>query len=672
MNRLRPGLRRRCPFRFLSSLAVCFGLSAAQLRAASPLEPANLETKEVFTTGFPQGLIFRGEMIRPLHRNYEVWSQAVQREAGVIRKFIPEELPHLNPESPAWADRYAREHPEKLLLLHLNGEARQVTTEAAVHQRYFPGHWVYQPGSLLTAALSAEATELTVADATPFKVDAYLDRGDNEGGKHWFPQILCLVATDAQGNRDWNQSELVIVTRVDRARKMIAVKRGQLFSTARSHAAARTYVAPMAAGIWGGAPMAFYNLASTCPKDRAGHTAADNFVAEIAGWFGAGGILARFNGIAFDVNYWFAREPDWDVDNDGRGDGGVVAGVNVWRLGDWKFLSDLRQALGDQRLIMADGQHMRNQQAVGILDGIESEGLVQHNDGFRGFSRAVNTHLYWAENTPRPHDFRYVVLKLKNPADEQRGDQLRRLAVGTAYCLGARTTALPAGLLPQALAAPGSLGVPEGVLLRPARQAPDLLQGAGLAATWSAENCTLTRRGDRLEITPTAGTTGAMTVTLRQLAVPAGDLTIFVEMQALEPLEGFAADTFVPRSVAVRFSQVPTYGEKRYESYYTELNGYIGTHRRSVVAFYLRRPNLPAQTIDVSFVLEGHGRAALYGVTAHSAADTLVRTFTHGVIAVNPSLEPRLVPLQGVPGAGTSLPAAIAVPALDAVFLSRP
>jgi hypothetical protein len=555
------------------------------------------------------------------------------------------------------------------MLLHLNGEGRQVTTEAAVHQRYFPGHWVYQPGSVVTTDLTAEAAEFSVGEIAPFKVDAYLDRGDNEDGKHWFPQMLCLVAIDEQGRRDWYQSEFVIVTKVDRARKTVTVKRGQLFSTARTHRAGRTYAAPLPAGVWGGAPMAYYNLSAACPKDREGHTAAEVFRAEIAGWFAPSGSLARFNGVAFDVNYWVVRDATWDVDNDGRSDGGIVGGVNVWRAGDWKFLTELRAALGENRMITADAQVPANQQAVGLLDGIESEGLVQHNDAYRGFSRAVNTHLYWAENNPRPRDFRYVVLKLKNPADEKRGEQLRRFAIGAASALGARTTAIPAGVLPPAFAQPGSLGQPVGDLIRPVRATPDLLKGAGLAAPLEAKGCVLQRAagGDAVDIAPTAGS-AAMVVTLKNVAVPAGDVTVFVEMQALDPLEGFPAETHVPRMVRASFSKVPSYGEGRYDSYYTDLYGFIGTHRRSVLSFYLRRPNLPAQTVDISFTIEGRGRARLTALTAHSGPDVLVRRFTHGAVAVNPAFDAQTLDLSAITGVRKTGPSVI-VPALDAVFL---
>lgn len=666
--------RRRSLALLLAALFGCstsLGLTAPVEAQANPAGAPGLDGKEAFSTGFPQGFVFRGEMQRPLHRNYDTWQAVFEGQAGMIRKFVTEELPKIVPDSVVWADRYARAHPEKLLLLHLNGEGRQVTTEASVHARYFPGHWVYHPGSALAADLSADGTEMRVADAGPFKVDAYLDRGDNESGKRWFPQMLALVALDERGNRDWNRCEFVVVTAVDKARRTVTVKRGQLFSKALPHAAGRTYAAPLAAGVWGGAPMAFYNLATTCPRDRAGRNAADAFVEEIAGWFAATGPLARFDGIAFDVNYWKPRDASWDVDNDNRPDGGIVGGNNVWREGDWAFLRALRRALGEGKLITADGQHAANQQAVGVLDGIESEGLVQHNDGFRGFSRAVNTHLYWAENNTRPRDFRYVVLKLKNPADEKRGDQLRRFAVGAASCLGARTTAIPEGVLPAAFAAPGALGLPAGQLLRPARATPDLLRGVDLLTHLVGEDCSL-RRDERAGSIAIESARGSdLTFTLKGLAVPAGDLTLFLDAQALEPLEGFAPEDAVPRMIEARVSETPRYGEGRYDAYYTELYGYCGTHRRSLIAFYLRRPGEPARTLDVSFRIEGRGRVALYGITAHAAADALVRVFDKGVVAVNPALEPREISLAGVPGAGSSLPATVRVPALDAVFLPR-
>lgn len=636
----------------------------------------NLDAKDAFTKGFPQFLAFRGEYVRSSRKDYAAWCESVSGASGVIRKFVFEELPGIHPESHEWANRYAADNPKVLMLLHLNGEARQVMDFPDVHQRYFPGHWVYEPGSLLTAGIDESDTELQLQDAKPFKVKGYVNR-EKDGSKSWFPQHLLLVRVDERGERQWYESEYAILEGVDYKRKTITVKRGCLFTKPRAHGGGKTCALPLAGGVWGGKPMWFYNLSSVCPKDRNGRTAADAFVAEIAEWFARDGRLRNFNGIAFDVNYFEARHPSWDVDNDGKSDSGFAGGRNVWMEGDWHFLTKLRETLGENLLITADGQHEENQRAVGVLDGIESEGLVQHNDGFRGFSRTVNTHLYWQRNNTRKHDLRYIVLKLMNPADEKRGEQLRRFATGTACCLGALVTDTGDPALPEAFAKPGALGFPQGDLIRLARNAPDLLKGSGkpvaLLPRLKAEGCSLRQDAGPLLVRAEEGTPAEpMRVTLQGVEVPAGDLTLFVEMEALDPLEGFTKETRVPRAVRARFSKVPDYGEGRYNACYADLYGYIGTHGPSVLSFYLRRPGVGAERMDVTFEIQGRGRAALRSLTAHSAPDVLVRAFDRGVVVVNPALEPTTVPVAELLPQVAGLPTSVDVPALDARFLNRP
>jgi hypothetical protein len=633
----------------------------------------DLSGKDVFTKGFPQFLSFRGEMVRASHKDYVSWCESVRGASGVIRKFIPEELPKLYPESTGWAGRYAAENPAAVVLLHLNGEARQVLGFPDVHERYFPGHWVHLPGTGLTASVEPGDTELKVQDARPFKTKAYVNR-ERDGSKSWFPHHIILVPLDAGGNRLWYESEYAIIQNVDYKKNMLTVERGQIFSKARTFKAEQTYVAPLAAGVWGGAPMWFYNLSSACPADSNGCSAADVFVREIAGWFAPGGSLGRFNGVAFDVNYWKVRDELWDTNNDGQSDAGLVAGRNIWREGDWAFLRNLRRALGDDRLITCDGQHMENQQAVGVLDGIESEGLVQHNDGFRGFSRTVNTHLYWQQNNTRKHDFRYVVLKLMDKNDEARSDQLRRFGTGTACCLGAFVTGSSAPFLPEGFSRPGSLGFPAGELIRPAQRSPDLLGASDLLKQLHGEGCSIRPENGRLLIAaePDTDPSKPMTVMLKNMKVPPGDLTVFVTMESLDPLEGFTPDDRVPRLVQAEFLKTPDYGEgRRVNEFYTDLYGYTGTRGPSVMSFYLRRPGLGAETMDIRFKIEGRGRAVLHTITAHSAPDVLIRVFDHGIVAVNPALEPVAIPFTELLPGLSGLPVSLTVPSLDAQFIAR-
>jgi hypothetical protein len=612
-------------------------------------------------------------MARAYHKDYAAWCDSVRGASGVIRKFMPEELTRIHPESVGWASGYAAEHPESLMLLHLNGESRQVLDFPDVHERYFPGHWVHEPGALLAGSVGPGDTVLQVQDARPFKIKAYINR-ERDGDKSWFPHHIILVPMDSDGNRLWYESEYAIVKSADYERNTLTVDRGQIFSKARAFKSEQTYVAPLAAGVWGGKPMWFYNLSSACPPDRNGRNAADVFVDEIAGWVSPGGPLTNFNGIAFDVNYWVARTPLWDTDNDGQSDGGLIAGRNVWRDGDWIFLQRLRQALGDNRLITCDAQHEGNQQAVGVLDGIESEGLVQHNDGFRGFSRTVNTHLYWQQNNTREQAFRYVVLKLMDQNDEARGDQLRRFGTATACCLQAFVTGTGKTFLPAEFSVPGSLGFPDGELIRPAQRSPDLLAETDLLQRLQGDSCSIRRKDGRLLITaePAKDPLQPMTVTLKNLKVPPGDLTVFVTMEALDPLEGFTPDDRVPRLVRAEFSKVPDYGEgRKVNEFYAKLYGYIGTHGPSVVSFYLRRPGCGAELMDITFQIEGRGRAALHSITAHSAPDVLVRAFDHGIVAVNPALESVTVPVAALFPGISGLPESLVIPALDAQFVPR-
>ena len=75
--------------------------------------------------------------------------------------------------------------------------------------------------------------------------------------------------------------------------------------------------------------------------------------------------------------------------------------------------------------------------------------------------------------------------------------------------------------------------------------------------------------------------------------------------------------------------------------------------------------------MDVTFKIEGRGRAALHTITAHSSPDVLVRVFDRGIIAVNPSLESATVPVAALLPGISGLPDSLIIPALDAQFISR-
>ena len=110
--------------------------------------------KSLFRYEYPACLAFRGELNRWTRSDSLAWAASVDSASGFIKKFISEEL-EIGPQMAGWANGYAGARPEKLALLHLNGEARRICGHPEVQERYFPGHWVYLPGTEVTAPLSS-------------------------------------------------------------------------------------------------------------------------------------------------------------------------------------------------------------------------------------------------------------------------------------------------------------------------------------------------------------------------------------------------------------------------------------------------------------------------------------------------------------------------------------
>jgi len=644
----------------------------------------DLPQKEAFRERiYPQYFVFRGELVKNIHNSYETWSAAFGDCSGLMRKFVNDEL-IIYPNSPVWANRYSEEHPEKLVLMHLNGEARQVVDFPEVLQRYFPGHWVHLPGSMAADGVKALDNTIRVANARAFTMRGYvIDRTTRPAT--FAPQNVILVRVDKQGNRLWYESEYATLTAVDYKTNTISLKRGEFHTSPRDFAGGELYIAPIAGGKWGKDVMWFYNLSSACPKDKSGKQAWEVFADEIAGWFSAGGVVQNVQGIAFDVNYFDIadRYSTWDTDNDGVADGGVSAdgGRNLWREGDWKFLSRLRGEMGPDFILSSDSENDNNQQAVGVMDGMESEGLVQHDDMWRGFSRAVNTHLYWKANNTSKYDYRYVVLKL-NGADEKRPGQLRRFGAASACCLEAFVTDVqPRDFMPAAFSAPGSLGRAQGELVRYAKTTKPVFRldagtGAGAARMKEmidAPLCQVALADGGGGVVIRGKQAGQrMTFSIKNVELPAGDVTIFVKARAIDPLDGFNTGDRVPRIMWLRPATLPDYGEgDRLNEYYTRIYGMIGTRRTEELSYYFRRmaagTGAGTQTLDVE--VQGTGAIELSSLEVYGAPDVIARRFDKAIVAVNPSLEPVRVDIAALFGSEYKKVGAVDIPAVDAAFI---
>ncbi|GHU98476.1 hypothetical protein FACS1894159_01020 [Bacteroidia bacterium] len=625
--------------------------------------------KDAFKRVYPQYFAFRGEMSNPLHASYEAWSDYFYETSGFIRKLVYDEVSIKEP-SREWANRYAQEHPEKLLMMHLNGEARRIDDHEDVLERYFPGHWIHLNGCAVADDLSQ--TDATIKlSATGNINNIFSATGYNVNDDLKLPHQIVIVRTDESGEKLWYESEYAEIVGVNNSAKTITVVRGLHNTTPLSYTGGKACVAPLSAAFWETKMMWHYNMSSACPRDRDGKQAWQLVADEIAGWFKPEGILHNVQGIAFDVNNFdVSSRGRWDVDNDGVADQGWIDGNNVWREGDWNFFTRLRDHMGPNFILTGDAQHSSNQQAVGIMNGMESEGLVQWNDMWRGFSRAVNTHIYWKDINNTPYDYRYVVLKLNGP-DELRPMQMRRFGAAMACTLEAFVTSDGnRDFIPAAFRASGSLGYVNGAIVREVKLHPELVNKpvTALLPQMEGVNCAVSALNGKLAVRPNPGIVDHdMRFRIKNIDLPGGDITFFMSARATDPLEGFSTNDLVPRIIWLKIPDLPDYGEgNSRNSLFTELYGMTGTHRTEEMSYFFRR--VPAGVQDIEVTIQGLGEMEISSFSMYNAPDVVARRFDNGVIVSNPAEHSVTVGVASLFPGVAGLPGSVEIPGIDAMF----
>ncbi len=395
-------------------------LTVLMLASAALARPAILDA------GYPRAFYFRwseGQANNPRHSD-EDFARLVGGLMGIQGKVLDEEVRIDPTRKIARFDGYKAAHPEQLVLLHINGNGRDPGFEG---QRFAAGHWLYYEGCAVLDAVLAEPGEAVLRVARPERFRCGVGR---LGGLS--NEDVGLCALTAEGRPDWSRAEQLQLLATDPAAGTITVRRGAFGTAPLAFEAGRAYVAAhVGEGPWGPEGnrqlLWSYNYATTCPRDAAGRDCSQAWIDHLAELLGPGGVLARFDGLEFDV-LWdtpfdlpvynplgAARRSD--VDADGRGDGGVVGAVNVYGYGVTDFLTRLRARLGDDRLILADGTHAEQQRGQGVLNGIESESFPENTDTLlRGWSDGVNRHLYWAREGRAPA-FQYVAHKFVLPQE---------------------------------------------------------------------------------------------------------------------------------------------------------------------------------------------------------------------------------------------------------------
>jgi len=529
-------------------------MAAEQVRAPRLLE-----------SDWPRALFFRISEGVAAHRGYsrEDYNALFARLDGIIGKALDEEVVGRSATNIDYFREFKLANPFQIVLLHFNADARDPRFQTG---EYFAGHWIYHNGCKITQDITASQTVIPLEDASLFRtsVGRYSDRNEDIG--------LCEL--DSNGRPDWHNAEQVRLLSVNTAANRICVKRGAFETEARPFRANASYAAAhVGEGPWGvrNNLLWCYNFARGAPTDAQGLSAADLLVEDFTGWFGPQGELSCFDGVEFDLMYFYrwgeydpgrgGRGPD--VDADGRPDWGLVDGVNAYGLGVIDFCKKLREALGPERLILGDGHSPNHQRAFGLLNGIESEGWPSLEDiEVQDWSGGINRHLFWNSNCHSPA-FSYFNHKYTESSDGQAAStfNITRLVAAAALLTESAftNTIMPAAenderdvgvwdeMRKGAERKPRWLGQPLAETQLLAKELPDLLNGEGseigpqLLSRFRSSNATASIDNGRLRIQGASGDVGTMRFMLQDVPCDGPDLTVYATLSC-EPWTSYPAE----------------------------------------------------------------------------------------------------------------------------------
>lgn len=662
-----PSRRVSSAWPHLAILLLCLAHAAAPLSAAQPVA-YEFENLSNANASFPQVFFFRHDDAPPSYLAESAAPQTRQaflnRLDGCISKVFHEEVTDLHTDKLRDTYRELRaQHPEKTVLVHFNGEAVAVRhfdmiADDRYHadnvKDYFPGHWLFQSDARLSNSITAQDTVLKVDTTHPFKERDYVfGNAAKRGEDVAFPSDILLVPVAADGARQWQRSEYA--TLVSKSKKEITVKRGRYGSTPRAFEGGKTLVLPFAGCSWADNSMWYFNFSPDCPRDSKGLQAADIYVRNLVASLKPPGQAPFANGIAFDVLGYVAKS-HFDTNNDSVADGGFIDGVNRWRLGVTAMLANLRRQLGDDAIITCDSHNPVSQRAVGILNGMESEGLVTHNDAYRAISNTFNLHSYWLKYGHPPH-FSYIVDKVKNEHDVAQLPVVTKLAHGVATALGVGIgmggagrhvmndkSSYLCGESPSGKS--GWLGRPtSGLMLL--TSGPTFTDATARVSSAKTKDSVLKKNGAREWVLSSQTTKKAASefgLVIEDVDLTNG-FTLKLELKSREPITGLDAYPAIPRSVTARLIGKVDYAKDTIlNRQYTECQGVAGAAGWHTNTFHFRAN--PEKHARLEITIQDSGDLLIRNPEVMSGPLVVGRRFEHGAVILNLSEQPWKAPAE--------------------------
>jgi hypothetical protein len=621
-----------------TSVFLAIAIAAGGLGLAATADNGGFESLAIMKAGYPRAYFFRYAegAARNRKNTFEQWDQSFSRLMGIEGKALDEELVNLQERNTEFFTRFKKLHPDQMVLLHFNGNARNPDFESS---EFFAGHWAYFNGSKVLSDMAAGETEseIRVADPTLYRTGVGRSRDRNED--------IGICELDSAGKPNWLASEQVQLISVNRQAGTIRVKRGLHGTKARAFAAGKTYAAAhMYEGPAQDGLMWFYNYSTTCPRDAKGRTAADVLVEEMRRRFAPGGPFATFDGLQFDVLFFDANERNsggrsMDANADGKPDGGIIEGVNAYGIGVTNYLRKLRDAFPAGKILNADGMELRNQRSFGVINGMESEGFPELRDHtMADWSGGLNRLDFWRLNARNPV-FNYINHKYIAPNGGPTTDKhpdipwgIHRLSFAaavftdSAICYSYSVESAPGELVgiwdelwKGTEHQVGYLGMPTGPAIHLAQKQPDILGPAALGRL-SGAGVRIERVSSGVRIVNSDAKSSETRVVLNDMRTSGPDLVVVLTARGV-PMGKY------PKEIGRAIHLGVAGSDQKFMSWMNE--------KDFTSTFYFRGISKP--TVDLELSVEGNEPFFITSLSGYAYPDAMYRAFERGVVIANPS-----------------------------------
>ena len=627
--------------------------------------------KGIYAGEFPLTAQFRSGP-RNQVSTYEKWSSLQFKMDDKYTVDLQSSVLRFAPENYEFVNRYAKEHPNTLILSTWRAASGNPKGKEAIGNGdplgqsviEFPGHFVLHPGTFLHSntrkSFSSTDTSFAVEDVSKVIVGPAL-----------------LVEVEVEPNNDsflvdqtsfrWENFEYVLIEGVRNS--LVTVKRAfngsppaRNFPTSSKSGKRliRTYVANLPWDFrvntdytdW------FFNFSPNCPLDSNGKSATDVILEhmvyplkrstpydgsddnnENGPLHSIGGLDLASGPLAFAPS-----NADYNVD-------GIMNGnddESIYWKGVKNFYERIWDILGENRALLTDF----NFQMTKYINGPNLEGLARPNDPWKEVSRTVNNVLAWKVLSEKPFISLAFVQYMTNNEDKEKRIDFHRLLNGYAACLGVASDVdnhhydADDGLAEVKILErdelfmgskrkPHWLGKNVGSMVRTATLAPNLLLNYdGTSANdWKnmLDSLDILRAdliidGEDLVIKPNGKGTGFVTFYLNFEISKKTDVTVF--MEAISDDDTLVRNIKLPR-ISVNVDTKPvraTLTNKDYLPISWLVRGATPTNNKTTKVQF-----------DIRFGPGGNIR--IRKLSVHARTDALACQFEKGVVLVNPSLQ---------------------------------